>query len=169
MDEEKFYDIYGYFYRPFWQTHIFKMIIITLCALVVLFCSYMLILYLKKRKNKITTLSSWEWALKELNQLSLKKQFNKNEYKHFYFELTKIVKKYLYKRYKWNVKDKTDDELIIFLQEKSFDQILLNNLQEILHGALLIKFADETTLQSQIEKDLKLIIEFIKKTIPIQQ
>ena len=60
--------------------------------------------------------------------------------------------------------DKTDEELIVYLKEKKFDNTLLADLEELMGGALWVKFADEDALKIQAEKDLQMARQIIEKT-----
>lgn len=159
------YDIYGFYYKPFWQTTNFKIIISLVILLILFIISFFVYkFFLKKR----LTLTAWDWAFDKLKKLSIDKLNKKSDFKFFYFELTNIIKLYLLKRYSWDVKYKTDEELIILLKEKNFDSILIKYLQDINSSSLYVKFADETVLKNQAEIDLKKVFEFIEKTRPLE-
>lgn len=83
-----------------------------------------------------------------------------------YFSLTQILKKYFNLRYQWQTEDKTDDELLLFLQVHNFEHTLLEQLKKIFSSALWIKFANEEALKSQACDDIKNIRNIIQKTIP---
>ena len=148
-----FYEIYDYYYQPVWERSSFKLTFISFVAILIGVIIFFIIKYfLRKRREK--SLLPWEWALKELNRLELEKCSNKKEYKIFYFDLTDIIKKYLNKRYSWDTQDKTDEELLVYLQDKKFDPVVLEKLSSLVDGALWVKFADEDALRIQIDKDL---------------
>ncbi|MBD3272964.1 hypothetical protein GF385_01275 [Candidatus Dependentiae bacterium] len=157
-----FYEVYEYYSQPIWQNFYFRIFIIFF----ILFISSLIIFFifklLKKRKEK--TLSAWDWALLELNKLDIKKYSTKEDFKNFYFKLTNIIKTYFYKRYDWHVLDKTDEELIVFLEKSDFNKELLENLKVIFNDSLYIKFAGQETLKTQAEKDLDIIKNIIKNT-----
>ena len=152
-----FYDIYDYYTVPIWQTIWFKigiaLAIISIVGLVVF-----LILRTKKK------LLPWELALQQLEKLSGMPLEQKSDFKKFYFELTAIIKNYLSKRYQWRIHDKTDEELIAWLNEQNFDPEIITMLQTISTGALSIKFANQDALKSQAEADIKNVHLIIEKT-----
>ncbi|MFH1643923.1 MAG: hypothetical protein ABIA74_01990 [bacterium] len=163
MENQKvFYDIYDFYYIPFWKTIEFKLIvsIVLLC----LFFALALIFYLRRKRKKQ---SSWQWAICELNKLSVDKLNSKKDFKLFYFDLTFIIKKYFQKRFDWNTRDKTDEEFIYLLTDRNFDAELLKDLKKMLQGASWIKFANEEVLKTQSNKDLELAKKIIEKTIPV--
>jgi len=162
--QSQFFEIYDFYYVPFWQTIYFKIILFLIVFLMLVLIG--LKFYLR-RKRKIFT--AWQWATQELEKLSIDKLVTKKDYKRFYFDLTSIIKEYLKKRYGWNTQDKTDEELGVFLQKKNFDETLLKDLQQMLSGAIWIKFANEDVLKTQSIKDLKLAFKIIEKTVPIDK
>ncbi len=159
-----FYESYGYYSQPLWQNIYFKIFIYIFLFIVFILSVYFLIKYLKLRKE--VKLSAWDWAFLELDKLNIKKCKTKNDFKSFYFNLTKIIKVYFFKRYSWNILEKTDKELIVFLDKEKFYSNLLQDLKVVFDNAVFIKFAGEDTLKTQAEKDLILIVNFVKKTIP---
>ena len=157
------FDIYPFYYIPFWQTTFLKVSIAVVLFLISV--SIFLYFYLKNKRKKIT---AWQWATVELEKLlnSIDSFETKKDFKLFYFDLTSIIKTYLKKRFNWKTKDKTDEELIIFLKEKKFDDELLISLQKMLNGAVWIKFANEDVLKTESKKDLGLTLRMVEKTIP---
>ena len=154
------YDIYGYYYVPFWSSKFFIYSIIVALLLIVF-----IIIFFIWRKYKIKNqLKSWEIALSNLHKIDLKRFSSKKDYKIFYIQLTSIIKKYLSKRYSWHLLDKTDDEMIKFLVKQSFDVKLLNDLKNLIQDALIVKFANESALKTQAEKDLKITFELVENT-----
>ena len=162
--QSQFFEIYDFYYVPFWQTIYFKIILFPIILLVLGLIG--LRFYLKRKRRMIT---AWQWATQELEKLSIDKLVTKKDFKKFYFDLTSIIKTYLQKRYGWATQDKTDEELIEYLQKRNFDEILLKNLQTMLSGALWIKFANEDVLKTQSLKDLKLAFNLVAKTVPIDK
>ncbi len=105
-----FHDIYDFYYIPFWQTLWFKIIVGIACAIALTAIIYLIV---TRRKKKIT---AWEWATQELAKLAGMQLSSKADYKKFYFALTVITKQYLHERYGWKVSDKTDEELVAWLE-----------------------------------------------------
>lgn len=163
-----FYDIYGYYYQPIWETKAFKITTIIIILLLVFMTTYLVIRHFV-RKKKMFALLPWQWAFDKLNILSQKNFTTKNDFKKFYFELTDIIKGYLNKRYDWKTLDKTDNELITYLEIQKFDKTLLLNLRKLTEGAIWVKFANEAALKTQAESDLKLAYEIVEKTKEISK
>lgn len=152
-----FYDIYDYYTIPFWQTTWFM-----ICMGLLIACMIAVVIFVMLRKKKQQL--PWEWAEQQLQELSSMPRVDKNDYKKFYFALTAIIKGYLNRRYQWNLADKTDEELITWLNEQNFDPEIITTLQALADGALSIKFANADALKTQAEADLKTVHIMIEKT-----
>ena len=140
-----------------------------MASLLCLFCLITGLIYswlVKKRKRKelLEQLSPAEQALVELGKLTPKDYETKEEFKAFYFSITIIIKNYFQKQFVWQVLEKTDNELIEYLKNRSFEQKLTSELKQVLQGSLLIKFANAQTLREQAERDLATVIEIVRKT-----
>lgn len=155
------YEIYDYYYQPFWQTLAFK-ILLTILILI----SVAAVIWGFLRWSKLRLQTPWEWALAQVGKLSVEKYKNKNDFKKFYFVLTEIIKKYLYKRFGLATMDKTDEELIDLLRKQGFKNDLLTSLKTMFDGALWIKFANEDVIRTQAESDLNIVKQLIEKTKP---
>jgi hypothetical protein len=158
-----FYDIYGYYYQPIWETKGFKITFIVLILLIISITTYLVVRRFIHKKKQLALLP-WQWAFDKLNLLSQKNSTTKNDFKKFYFELTDIIKIYLNKRYDWKTSDKTDNELITYLEIQKFDKNLLLNLRKLMDGAVWIKFANEDAIKNQVDIDLKIAYEIVEKT-----
>jgi uncharacterized membrane protein YraQ (UPF0718 family) len=154
----EFYDIYEYYYLPFWQTTWFK-ILITLITLTLI--GVLLFIIIKRRQKPLLP---WEWAQKELDKLTPEKCSSKDDFKKFYFRLTAIIKTYLHKQYDWQTEDKTDTELVAWLEQESFNPEVVSMLKKLADGALWIKFANMDALKSQAESDWKSVAVMIDQT-----
>ncbi len=156
------YEIYDFYAPPFYQQPLW-LAVITASLLAVGIGLFFLIRYWQNR-----ALPPHEWALTELKKLQQKSVLNKEEFKFFYFVLTKILKEYLVKRYELNIMAKTDEELTNYLADKKFNPILLEELKKIHGNALLVKFANQEIIKTQAEKDLAAAFAFIEQTKPNQ-
>jgi hypothetical protein len=156
-----FYDeIYSYYEPPFWQTTWFYIV----CAIVAVAVVIGVTLWLVLRRKK--TLTPWQWALEELQLISPVHCHSKEDFKKFYFCLTDIIKTYLHKRYAWDVHDKTDNELVVFLEQQNFNHEIIEMLKKIAQGALWVKFANMDALKSQAEADWKTVMVMVERTTP---
>lgn len=164
MQTEKFYEICDYYYKPFWETRSFKLITLSILAILLISITIFLIKrFFKKAQIKV---APWDWANNKLNSFTIKKLLTKDDFKKFYFDLTDILKIYFHKRFDWQTKDKTDAELIKYLNENNLDKNIINDLRSLTESALLIKYASHEALKTQAEKDLDIAKQVIDKTKP---
>lgn len=157
-----FHDIYGYYHVSFWDTTWFK---ITMGISIMLLVAITILLIVSRKKKK-SPVSPWERARQELFLLAPEKYTHKEMYKKFYFQLSYIIKKYLDERYSWNIQNKTDTELIDWLEKQQYDQEIIDSLKKIAMSSQEVKFANVEALRSQAEMDKKTIMMIIEKTIP---
>ena len=80
--------------------------------------------------------------------------------------LTPALKQYLEDRFAYPIAHKTDEEAARYLENQQLAPNLTKNIQEILRGCLLIKFANEQALNEQIQAHLALAKETVISTIP---
>jgi hypothetical protein len=154
-------EIYDYYTRPFWQTTWFYVLLAVLVLVLITTGIYLMMRHKKK------PLTAWEWALGELKATTPAHCIHKEDFKKFYFRLTDITKTYLYRRYKWQIHDKTDTEVILFLEQQAFDRNTIEMLKKVAEGALWVKFANMDVLKSQAEADWKSIVAMIERTTPV--
>lgn len=161
---EQFHDIYDYIFIPFWKTRTFNLTIIILLLIIAGIITYLVIQHIKRKNALKRILTPAEWALQELGLLKPQEYQKKEEFKKFYFAITKIMKAYIKKEYNLDLTEKTDDEMIAYLQERSIiDKNFIANLKTVLESSLLIKFANAQALREQAEKDLSTLISLIQK------
>lgn len=158
-----FYDIYEYYYIPVYQELWFILLLIFFGIIIVGLIGFWIY------KKRFRPLLPWEWAMQEIVKLRSLTYESKSDYKRFYFTITNVLKSYLEKRYSWDTKDKTDEELSTFLQLHGFNSDLLEGLKKMLMGASWIKFANEDAIKAQFEEDIKTVEIIIKKTIPTKK
>jgi len=155
------YDIYGMWHMPFWQTKAFWGTMVTFFViLLVAIVGYLLFRCCRRKKTQF----SWDKALYELSGLTIDVEPTKEHGKQFYFSLTAILKTYLNERYKIMVQGKTDQELLLLLEQSSLPSDLLPFIRTILTGCLQIKYADEQALRKQLICDLDNAVILIKQT-----
>lgn len=164
MDHNGLYDIYSVWHVPFWQTGWFYWTIACLIAVICIASSLFIYRWYKKRNPSITT--PWAIALESITSLQGKRYTTQQEGKQCYFELTRTLKTYLQNRFAYPIACATDEQAARYLERTTLDHILRKNIQEILRGCLLIKFANQHAVDEQIQAHLALAKESVLKTIP---
>lgn len=84
--------------------------------------------------------------------------------KAFYFELSAILRGYIEARFGVRASEMTTEELIPNLEPLKIEKTLKEGVKILCRNADPIKFADRSTVQSQMDKDLLFIREFIRFT-----
>ena len=166
MNNTRFYEIYDFWYQPFWETLWFQVGAGGFALLVILLLSWWVIRRIRRRRAEKKLLLPWEWAFDEVADLTPTQYTSKEAFKQFYFHLTLVIKTYLQKRYGWSLEHKTDKELISYLTYKKFAKSLLKDLKVLFESAAQVKFADMEALPMQAGRDLQTVYEVIRKTIP---
>lgn len=165
--EQKLHDIYDVWHTPFWQRPWFYWSMYVLMGMVfVIIVGIAIKIYRVRKKN--VSIAPWDAALQALALLQQKKITTIEQGSDLYAKLTQILKKYLHQRYGFDIASKTDDEVIVYLEQNSFDPLLLCDIREIFEGSVYIKFAHEQVMQERIEKDLERSSAFVKATLPVQ-
>lgn len=163
LDERNLYGIYHTWHVPFWQTDWFFYTVCMCGALIGLLFFVLLVRWFKKRKHVETP---WAKAVRLCEQLKAAPCNTQIDAKNIYCALTDILKEYSAARYAYDVRGKTDAQLVSFLKNNDFDALLVDHIQTIVDGALLVKFAKQDALQENIQKHIALCEIIIKQTIP---
>ncbi|GEM_PF-5886322 len=158
------YPMYGLWKQPWWQTSWFFYTASGIATIFALGLLWLLARWYRQKKHKKTP---WDLALTRLAdlQLMVTKQPSMPS-KEIYIRITIIIKNYLYSHYAFNVESKTDDELITFLEQASFDHTLITVLQEMVKNSIEAKFAQQQLDASIATRDIQSCIQLIRKTIP---
>jgi hypothetical protein len=159
------YDLYGWWYQPFWYHPIVKIffwLLITVLAIVVCFCAYR---FLKKRAEQKMR-EPWQDALSELQAIKLNVFEDAETHKLFYAQLTSLLKTYLGKRYQLVLADKTDHEVIEQIASSPLPLDLQDHVRTLFQGAQFIKFAHQEGAQDRMRYDLMRAIDIVRNTIP---
>lgn len=165
MDERGLYGMYNAWHVPFWQTKIFFWSVASLLAAISIVVLFLLVRWILKRRKR-PALTPWDYALQKFASLELYPCNTKADGKVVYSTLSYEMKQYVYKRYSYDVRWKTDEELVSFLEKHEFPEPLLADLREIMMGTTLVKFANIEVIQEQTKRHLSMSKAFVQKTIP---
>jgi hypothetical protein len=159
-NKPEIFEIFEYYYEPFYQTMYFKILMI---VVIISLISLVIFVILRRRKKII---SPAQWAAQELAKLNIDSYNSKDDIKRFYYAITMIMKEYLFRRFGWLTLNKTDDELIPYLEKQHFNAELLEALKTMLQGSQVVKFANQDVIKTQARKDYNLAQDLIEKTKP---
>lgn len=155
--ELKLYDIYGLWHVPFWQRIWFKIsIFLLVCALL----SLIIYFVIKKYKQRMVQLSSWQIALNALDELTSFQTVGHRV--RYYADLTTLLKKYISGRFGVDVRSFTDEQMCSYIDSRvPYDQHK-EQLKQIFRAGQLIKFAHHDALEKQMIDDWKYAHAFIQ-------
>jgi hypothetical protein len=115
-------------------------------------------------------------AMEELALLKEKKLWQQGLLKEYYSELTEILRRYIENRYSQPALEETTDEIIIGLRKLRFPVELLNEIEEMLRSADLVKFAKQRPGINEHENAMALVYDIIDRTkivpmtpVPVQE
>ena len=156
MQELELRDIYEIMTVPLWRTPWF----VAGVVVVLLITGIVLWYFLKKRAFAVKVVSPFEQALTDLKQLQ------KNELsspKLLYIQLTSLLKRYLEAVYELSLMGTTDDEMMETLKRSdSVPEEIVTQLDRLLHGVVLIKFANQKVADGHMKKAVIECIELVK-------
>lgn len=159
------YENYGLWHVPFWQTQQFKLAVEVFGCLVLLVIVVLLVKkYLRYRKRR--KLPVWDYALLELSHLKRDHKVDVEHGKEFYLAVSALIKKYFHDRFGYDLIGKTDAEAVKYLQENYLDVHGMEEIKALLHGGVVIKFANAQAAQEQIDHDYLRAVAIITRTIP---
>jgi hypothetical protein len=135
-----------------------------------------LIYYLKKkRKTDFIEIFSkpkrpaHEVALESLQLLEAEKLWQRGEVKLYHSKLSDIIRIYIENRFDINAMESTTGEILVDLHSINLNGNLTDSLREMLTLADLVKFAKAQPLPNENDLSLKIVYEFVQRTIPQPQ
>ena len=106
------------------------------------------------------------WAFEALSSLEQKKLWQEGEVKAHYTELTGILREYLERRYNIHAMEQTSDEIILQLEKLKLDRELLQDTEQLLSVADLIKFAKADPGENIHADTIRRVHVFVDQTTP---
>ena len=126
-------------------------------ALIILI--FFVIKYLDKKFNEKAIIKEDEEALNDLKNLNYKIYFNEKKFAEYYFELTFIFKRYLTKRFLFNIEDMTTSEINNLFDENEFtkSEYIINMLK----NSDFVKFAKQIPKIETMKEDYDFCKDYI--------
>ena len=159
------YTNYEAWHIPFWQTPKFKMTA-QICLFLLIICIMALLLKKYRAYRAQKKLPIWDQVLAELAALKKQNKLTVHYGKEFYVMISNVLKKYLSERFHYKLIGTTDNETIEYLKKENFNSGLINDIETLLQGGEIIKFANAQAAQEQIESDYARAIAIVERTIP---
>lgn len=170
---QKMYDIKPLINVEKSNTEIWKYLGIGILVLLILGGLFYWFVIRKKplsEEEKVALLPPYDRALLELKRLENSKYLIQDEYKQYYSELTAIVRSYLEEDAHVTAMESTTEQLIEKLEllrdagELKLDDDTIQQFQQILQTADLVKFAKNKPTSMVAEQDRKLVEQIVVKT-----
>lgn len=108
-----------------------------------------------------------QWREREL--VALREILNDEpvNYKRFFGAATFFLKQYMLRLYGWQVLDKTDDELLVFVTaQKQVPKKIHAQIAELLSYAQMVKFADQAALAEKADDAFKCLRDVVVQLKP---
>jgi hypothetical protein len=165
MKSVKIYELYDdLWYKPWWREPQARWAMVIFVLVVLLVLAW----FWYKKRRKLMVLSAWDQALFELNNLRAEDFHGYERHKEFYSQLTHILKVYLASRYKLDLLDKTDYEVLKDLRPLISSSVMLQKLESIMNGAVWAKFSSGDVAQKKMAEHVEDSIVLVKNTEPPQ-
>ncbi len=108
----------------------------------------------------------YDTAMRDLEELRLKKLWQQGLLIQYYSELTEIIKHYIGGRFEFDAPEMTTDELMYEKEKWAASEENLNYIRQIITCADLVKFASYTPERTAHEANLKAGFEYVTSTKP---
>ncbi len=144
------YDIYGLWHVPFWQRTWFILVMILLSGALFACACYLCI---KRYKAKKPPVPAWKQALQRLHELKRTGTLKKEKSEYYYVQLTKLIKEYMSDQFGTDIRSLTDDEMCVYIDERTLYDKQKEQLKQIFGAGQLIKFANQDAIEQQMVDD----------------
>ena len=172
IDSNKVYDIYEplsvkYSIKDMLKEPKWRFLFIALAALILALIGFLIWWYLRKRKQQIEEgpkLPAHEIAFRKLQKLEQDKIWQKGEVKHYYSDLTNIIREYLENRYGIRAMEETTDEILDNISRAEMGSGSRERMKDLLNLSDMVKFAKEEPGPHDHQRSLENAREFVKET-----
>ena len=127
---------------------------------------FAIVKYIEKKFNEKINIKEDTEALNLLKNMDSSVYYNEGRYAEYYFELTFIFKRYLTKRFKFNIEDMTTSEINQLFKENNFEEseYIINMFEQ----ADYVKFAKQISELNIMQKDYNFCVDYIIKNGNLQ-
>lgn len=132
----------------------FAFLIFTLIVLI-----FFIVKYIEKKLKEKAIVKEDEEALNYLKNMDYKLYFSENKFAEYYFELTFIFKRYLTKRFSFNIEDMTTSEISRLFDKNEFKKS--DYIINMLKNSDYVKFAKQIPKIETMQKDYDFCKEYI--------
>ena len=142
------------------------MVLIALAVVGLIILIFAIVKYIEKKFNEKINIKEDAEALNLLKNIDSNIYYNEKRYAEYYFELTFIFKRYLTKRFRFNIEDMTTSEINQLFKLNNFEdsEYIVNMLEE----ADYVKFAKQIPELNIMQKDYNFCVDYIIKNGNLQ-
>ena len=142
------------------------MVLIAFAVVGIIILIFAVVKYIEKKFNERVNIKEDTEALNALKNIDCNAFYNENRYAEYYFELTFIFKRYLTKRFKFNIEDMTTSEINQLFKENNFEEseYIINMFSQ----ADYVKFAKQIPELNIMQKDYNFCVDYIIKNGNLQ-
>jgi hypothetical protein len=172
---EEFYDIKSIWTPAFvWTDYVGVVLWILLGLLALLLAWYFIRRYRAKKPllpfgKSEPELPPYEEAMRELDRIRQSRIWSQGLVKEYHTELTDVLRNYMHRRYGFNAKELTSQEIMDELRRYEEDKSARALLEGILSLADFVKFAKLSPLPDENDASLSNAYQFIDKTRVIEE
>lgn len=120
---------------------------------------FFIVKYIEKKLKEKAIVKEDEEALNYLKNMDYKLYFSENKFAEYYFELTFIFKRYLTKRFSFNIEDMTTSEISRLFDKNEFKKS--DYIINMLKNSDYVKFAKQIPKIETMQKDYDFCKEYI--------
>lgn len=136
-------------------------VLIVFAIIGIIILIFAVVKYIERKFNEKINIKEDTEALNALKLVDCNVYYNENRYAEYYFELTFIFKRYLTKRFRFNIEDMTTSEINQLFKENIFEdcEYIINMLEE----SDYVKFARQIPELNIMQKDYDFCVNYIIK------
>ena len=134
-------------------------VIIALSVVGIIILIFSIVKYIEKKFNEKINIKEDSEALNALKNIDCNTYYNENKYAEYYFELTFIFKRYLTKRFRFNIEDMTTSEINDLFKHHTFDES--EYIIKMFEESDYVKFARQIPELDIMQKDYNFCVDYI--------
>lgn len=134
-------------------------ILIAFSVIGIIILIFALVKYIEKKFNEKINIKEDTEALNALKLIDCDLYYNENKYAEYYFELTFIFKRYLTKRFQFNIEDMTTSEIGNLFKNNYFNEG--EYIIKMLEKSDYVKFAKQIPELNIMHKDYNFCLDYI--------
>lgn len=146
---------------------------IILVLLLLGFIILRLLRYVKRAKSKvelppIESLTPYEYAKKQLEQLVVHELWQKGQVKQYYSSLSNIVRLFMERQFGLHALESTADEVSILLEELKLQPELMSQMQQLMGLSVMVIYAKQEPTEADHRSSLNCVERFIENYRPTE-